>query len=189
MIDQALIFLRDELNAFILSRTNSAGVEVKLSKIVNDTGKYAFPDDSVALTVFNAEEDHIFKAQVPEFSYIEGQHVRREPELKLILHLLFSANFTVYEESWKAIALILGFFQSHPILQAEEYPALPDKMGKLTIELESLSVEQLNQIWAYLGAKYLPSVAYRIRMVIIQEEFASDIQKPITSVKTNLKSR
>lgn len=189
MIDQALIFLRDELNAFIHSRTNSAGVEVKLSKIVNDSGKYAFPDDSVALTIFNLEEDHIFKSQLPEFSYVDGQHVRREPELKLIMHLLFAANFTVYEEAWKAIALVLSFFQSHPVFQLEENPALPAKIGKLTVELESLSVEQLNQIWAYLGAKHLPSVAYRIRMVIIQEEFASDIQKPITSVKTNIHSR
>ncbi len=189
MIDQALIFLRDELNAFILSRTNSAGVEVKLSKIVSDQGKIAFPDDSVAMTVFNLEEDPIFKSQLPEFSYVDGQHVKREPELKLILHLLFAANFTIYEEAWKAIGFVLSFFQSHPVFQSEEHPALPTKIGKLTIELESHGVEQLNQIWSYLGAKHLPSVAYRIRMVIIQEEFASDIRKPITSVKTNMHSR
>ena len=189
MIDQALIFLRDELNAFILSRTNSAGMEVKLSKIVNDTGKYAFLDDSVALTIFNLEEDHVFKSQLPEFSYVDGQHLRREPELKLILHIMFAANFTIYEEAWKAIGLVLSFFQAHRVFQSEEFPALPNKIGKLTIELESLGVEHLNQIWAYLGAKHLPSVAYRVRMVIIQEEFASDIQKPITTVKTNLQSR
>jgi hypothetical protein len=189
MIDQALIFLRDELNAFIHSRTNSSGMEVKLSKIVNDSGKYAFPDDSVAMSIFNLEEDHIFRAQLPEFSYVDGQHVKREPELKFFLHVLFAANFLVYEEAWKAISLVLSFFQSHPVFLSEEHPALPAKIGKLTIELESLSVEQLNQIWAYLGAKHLPSVAYRIRMVIIQEEFASEIQKPITSIQTNIHTR
>ncbi len=186
MIDQALIFLRDELNAYFLARTNSANLEVKLSKIVNDSGKYAFPDDSVALTIFNLEEDHIFKTQLPEFTYVDGQHVRREPELKFTLHALFAANFNVYDEAWKAIGLVLGFFQSHPVFLSEEYPALSPKIGKLTFELESLGVEQLNQIWAYLGAKHLPSVAYKIHMIIIQEEFASEIRKPITSVKTNI---
>ena len=68
-------------------------------------------------------------------------------------------------------------------------PHFPLKIGKLTVELESLSVEQLNQIWAYLGAKHLPSVAYKIRLVVIQDEFASAIQKPVTSVKTNIHYR
>jgi hypothetical protein len=189
MIDQALIFLRDELNAYFLSRTNSANVEVKLSKIVNDSGKYAFPDDSIALTIFNLEEDHIFKAQLPEITFVDGQHVRREPELKFNLHTLFAANFTVYEEAWKAIGMVLNFFQSHPVFLSEEYPALSPKIGKLAIELESLNVEQLNQIWAFLGAKHLPSVTYRIRLVVIQDEFASAIQKPIKTVKTNIHNR
>jgi hypothetical protein len=189
MIDQALIFLRDEINTYILARTNSMNVEVKLSKIVNDLGKYAFPDDSIALTIFNLEEDHVFKAQLPEFTYVDGQHLRREPELKFILHAMFAANFVNYDEAWKAISLILGFFQSHPVFQAEESPALPVKIGKLTIELETLGLEQLNQIWAYLGAKYLPSVAYKIRMIVVQDEFASAIQKPIISVKTNIHNK
>ncbi|MCX6220615.1 MAG: DUF4255 domain-containing protein [Bacteroidia bacterium] len=189
MIDQALLFLRDEINAYVHLRTNATTVEVKLSKIVNDLGKYAFPDDSIALTIFNLEEDHIFKAQLPEFTYVDGQHQRREPELKFILHAMFAANFGIYEEAWKAIGLVLGFFQSHPVFLAEEYPALSPKIGKLTVELESLSVEQLNQIWAYLGAKHLPSVAYKIRMVIIQDEFATAIQKPVISFKTNIHRR
>ncbi len=186
MIDQALIFLRDEINSYILSRTNSTNVEVKLSRIVNDLGKYAFVDDSIALTIFNLEEDHIFKAQLPEFTYVDGQHLRREPELKFVLHAMFAANFVNYDEAWKAISLILGYFQSHPVFQAEEYPAMPAKIGKLTIELETFGVEQLNQIWAYIGAKYLPSVTYKIRLIVVQEEFVSAIQKPIINIKTNI---
>jgi hypothetical protein len=189
MIDRALIFLRDELNTYIFSRTNATNVEVKLSKIVNDLGKYAFPDDSIALTIFNLEEDHIFKAQLPEYTFVDGQNLRREPELKFILHTMFAANFVNYDEAWKAISMILGFFQSHPVFQSSEFPALPVQIGRLTVELETLGVEQLNQIWAYLGAKYLPSVAYKIRMVVIQDEFASSIQKPIISVKTNIHNK
>jgi len=189
MIDQALIFLQDELNTFILARTNSTNVEVKLSKIVNEAGKYAFPEETIALTVFNLEEDHIFKTQLPEYTILNGQHVRLEPELKFNLHVMFAANFKVYEEAWKAISLVLTFFQAHPVFSAEEYPSLSARIGKLTIELESLSFEQLNQIWAYLGAKHLPSVTYKIRMVVIQDEVTSGIQKPITSIKTNFKNR
>ncbi|MBK7029894.1 MAG: hypothetical protein IPH45_12070 [Bacteroidales bacterium] len=45
MIDQALTFLRDELASYILARTNSNNVEVKLTKLVNETGKYAFGEE------------------------------------------------------------------------------------------------------------------------------------------------
>ena len=51
MIDQALIFHRDELNAYLLSHTNSADMVVKLSKVVNDFWTYAFPDDSISLII------------------------------------------------------------------------------------------------------------------------------------------
>ena len=40
-------------------------MEVKLSKIVNDLGKYAFADDSIALTIFNLGEDHVLKPNCP----------------------------------------------------------------------------------------------------------------------------
>ena len=189
MIDQALIFIQDQLNAYILSRTNSTNVEVKLSKIVDEAGKYAFSEETIALTVFNLEEDHIFKAQLPEFTFLNGQHVRLEPELKFNLHVMFAANFKVYEEAWKAISLVLTFFQAYPVFTTEEFPALSPRIGKLTFELESLSFEQLNQIWTYLGAKHLPSVTYKIRMVVIQDEVTSGIQPPITSIKTNIQNR
>lgn len=189
MIDQALLFLRDELNAYFLTRANTVNMEVKLSKIVNEAGKYAFPDDTIALTLFNLEEERIFKSQLPEYTYIEGQQVRREPELKFTLHALFAANFTVYEEAWKAISLVLGFFQSHPLFVSEVYPSLAPRIGKLTIEPLSLTLEQLNQLWAYLGAKHLPSVAYKIRMVIIREELAAAISQPIVTISSNLHNR
>jgi len=189
MIDQALLFLRDELNAFLLTRTNSTNVEVKLSKLVTETGKLAFPEENIALTVFNIEEDQVFKSQLPEFTYVNGQHIRLEPDLKFCLHLMFAANFKVYEEAWKALSLVLTFFQSHTSFTTEEYPALSPKIGKLNLEQESLNFEQLNQVWSYLGAKHMPNITYKVRLVIIQDEAACGIQKPIITIQTNLKSK
>jgi hypothetical protein len=35
------------------------------------------------------------------------------------------------------------------------------------VELYSLSLEQQNQLWGSLGAKYLPSAIYKVRLVVI----------------------
>ncbi|NVO21509.1 MAG: DUF4255 domain-containing protein [Bacteroidetes bacterium] len=189
MIDAVLTFLRDELSAFVLARTNSTAVEVKLTKLVNEAGKYAFGEETIALSLINIEEDRVFKAQVPEYSYINGQHVKLEPELKFNLHLMVAANFNVYVQAWKAISLVLAFFQSHSAFSASEYPALDSGIDKLTVELESLNYEQLNQVWAYIGGKHLPSVIYKIRVVVIQDTAATGIQLPITKIQTNIKSQ
>ena len=189
MIDQALIFIRDELNTYIQSRTNSTNVDIRLSKIATEAGKYAFPEESVALTVINFEEDRLLKDHLPEYTLVNGHQVRQEPELKLSLNIMFAANFKIYEEAWKAISLILTYFQSHLSFTSAEYPALSPKIGKITVNLELLNFEQLNQVWAYLGAKHLPSVTYRIRVVIIQDEVPSGIQKPILSIQTNIHTK
>jgi hypothetical protein len=189
MIDQALTFLRDELAAYILARTNSNNVEVKLSKLVNEAGKYAFGEETIALSVVHLEEDRTFKSQLPEYTYVNGQNVRLEPELKFNVHLMIAANFTVYAQAWKAISLVLAFFQSHSSFSSQEYPGLNPLFDKINIELASLTYEQQNQIWGYIGGKYLPSVLYRIRLVVIQDDAISGISKPITEIKTDLRTK
>lgn len=189
MIDLALTFLKDELASYILSRTNSSNVEVKLTKLVNEAGKYAFGEETLALSLINIVEDRTLKSQLPEFTYVNGQHVRLEPELKFNLFLMVAANFNVYIQSWKALSLVLSFFQSHPSFSASEYPGLDHRIEKLSLELESLSYEQQNQVWATIGGKYLPSLVYRIRMVVVQDEAVSGIQQPITKINTKISSK
>jgi hypothetical protein len=67
-----------------------------------------------------------------------------------------------------------------------EYPALDRSIEKLTTELQSLSYEQLNQIWAFIGGKQLPSVIYKVRMVSLQGIVPTVIQPPIMEINTNL---
>ncbi|MBK7214296.1 MAG: DUF4255 domain-containing protein [Bacteroidales bacterium] len=189
MIDLALSFLRDELAAYVLARTNSTSVDVKLTSLVNEAGKYAFGDETIALSVINLEEDRTFRAQVPEYNYVNGQHVKLNPELKFNIHLMAAANFTIYSQSWKAISLVLSFFQSHSSFSSTENPALDPSIERLSVELETLSFEQLNQVWAYVGGKYLPSAVYKIRIVVIQDEEIAGVQSPITSIKTQFSSK
>jgi hypothetical protein len=190
MIDVAVQFLKEELNGFLRARMgNNLAEIVKLSKVVDDTGKYAFDAGTIAASIINIEEDRIFKSQLPDYTYVNGQHVVLEPELKLNLHLLFAANFNNYDQALKFISYLLLYFQAHSSFTSEEYPALDPRIGKLTVELQSLGYEQLNQIWAFVGGRQLPSAVYKVRMVVLQEEAEVTIQPPITTIKTDLRSR
>lgn len=189
MLDVALQFFRDELKTYIATRTGADSVDVKLSKVADETGKYAFDSETIGISIINIEEERTMKSHLPEYAYTNGQHVVLEPQLKLNLYVMFGANFKQYDVALKYISLILTFFQSHPYFTPEQYPALDPRIEKLVVELQTLNYEQLNQIWAFLGGKYLPSVIYRVRMVVLQEETQRAIQPPLTIVKSNLRSQ
>jgi hypothetical protein len=73
MLDTALIFLKNELNTYLLTETGLDSFNVEISKLVDDTGKY--PQDlqnKIFATIINIEEDRIFKSQVPDRIYTNG---------------------------------------------------------------------------------------------------------------------
>lgn len=190
MLNTALKFLKDELNTYLLTQTGSDSVKVEMSKLVDEAGKYPFEiQDKICASIINIEEDRIFKSQLPEHIYANGQHVVLEPELKLNLYVIFAANFKQYDQALKYLSYVLTFFQSYPSFTSEVYPALDPLIEKLTVELQTLNYEQLNQIWAFIGGKQLPSIIYKVRMVSLQGIVPSVIQPPVMEVSTNLHSQ
>lgn len=189
MLDVAISFLKDELNGYLLTRTGSDAVKAALGKVVDEAGKYAFANDSICCSIINIEEERAMKNQLPDYKTVHGQHVVLEPELKLNLYVLFAANFTHYDQALKYISYVLTCFQAHPLFTADTYPALAPAIGKLTLELQSLSYDQLNQIWSFIGGKQLPSVVYKVRMVTLQDAAQVAVQPPLTTIRTSIQSR
>jgi Pvc16 N-terminal domain len=192
MLDLAMTFLKEQLQSYIVARTAAGSPDprtVKLTQLVNDQGRYAIAQDTVGLTLVNIEEERTFKAQVPSYVTVAGRQVAREPEIRLNLHVLAAVNFTDYAEGLRYLSLVLAFFQLHPSFGADDFPSLDPRIGSLSADLYSLSYEQLNQVWAFVGGKQLPSVVYRIRVVAVQDEEIMGVGMPITAITATLGSR
>ena len=189
MIDVALQFLKAGLNTFLFTMTGSDRVKLELSNLVDDAGKYAFAQDSIGAGVVNIEEERTVKTHLPQYAYVNGQHVVREPELKLNLYVLFAANFKVYDEALKYLSYILTYFQSHPSFTQSEFPDLDPRIEKMILELQSPTFEQWNQIWGFNGGKQLPSIIYKLRMVILQPDVPESVQPPLTKIGVTIQSR
>lgn len=191
MLDVALTFLKDQLQGFLVARTG-AGPDarpVNLTPVVNDQGRYAIAVDSLGLTVVNIEEERTFRAQVPSYVLVDGRQVLREPEVRLNLHVLVAANFRLYTEALRYLSLVIAFFQSNPGFTVDAFPSLDPRIGLLTAELYSLSYEQLNQVWAFIGGKQLPSVVYKVKVVVVQDDAIAEIGPPITTLTATLGGR
>jgi hypothetical protein len=189
MLDVALKFLTRQLNAYLLSRTGSSFGEVEIGRLVDDSGKWAVKEDHVGAALVNVEEERTVRNQRPETVFVNGANVVLEPALKLNLHVLFAANFQQYDQALHYLSHVLTFFQSHPFFTQDRYPDLDPLIERLNVELESLGYEQLNQLWAFIGGKQLPSAVYRVRLVVLQDIEPTVVQPPVTAVEARLHSR
>ena len=78
---------------------------------------------------------------------------------------------------------------SHPLFTPATHPGLPAGLDRLTAELVSWGPEQLNQMWSCMGAKHLPSVIYRLRMLWLRDSEPLGSGAPVTTIDTRLHGR
>jgi hypothetical protein len=195
MLDIAVTFLAEELNSYLRKRGALAQPEdiVLPITLVDDKGVWVLPEGKIGLTLINIEEERVLREQLPERVYLDGNHVVLQPVLKLNLTLLFAARFAPNTDGYKSslyfLSQVLTFFQAHPSFSADNSPGLDPRIVKLNVELLSYTPEQLNQTWAYLGSKYMPSAIYRVRMVMLQDIEPTAISKPITAINAEISVR
>lgn len=186
MIDAALSFLASEVNTQLQKRTGTELGAVSVGPLVDDRGLWTVPQDTVRLTLFQIDEERSLREQVPERTLIGGREVALPPPLKLYLVLVFAGRFQQYEQALRTLSLILAFFAARPLFTPTSSPGLPEGIERLAIDLLSYGPEQLNQMWACLGAKHLPSVVYRLRIVALQDQEPLASGLPITTITSTL---
>jgi len=188
VIDKALSFLADSINSYYEYNLGSNYNEtVKLSGIVEQDGSSAKDtDNSILLSLINIEEERVFKTQRPTVETVNGQSVLFNPDIKLNLFTLFTANFSNYKESLKFISHVVSFFQINNVFTPGSHPTLDDSIQKLIVDLYTISFEQQNNLWGALGAKYMPSVIYKLRMLVVRESVVRDSATQVSGLNQDL---
>jgi hypothetical protein len=160
--------------------------------VADEDGKWAIPSDKIGMSIINVEEERVMKDQVFEHRNSNGVYERYNPELKLNLYVLFCANFVnagtqtyKYEEGLKQLSHVISFFQGKYVFTPDNTPGMDPKLRKLIVDIYSYSFEQQYNFWSILGAKYLPSVLYKVRLVSFQEKVLESQNLPIGEVEIN----
>lgn len=186
MIERVLVFLKNQLSSYLSLKTGEND-KISLVNLTDKSGKTLI--DGLGMTLINVEEERILRNQEVYQQNTAGRFEKVNPELHLNLYLLFTANFgdkeSDYRESLKFISYVATFFQSRNVFTPGSYPELEEGIKKLVAELFNLSFEAQNNLWASLGAKYMPSLVYKVRMISLQEKEVSREAPPITEVNLN----
>lgn len=179
MIHTALEFLTEELNGYLKTKNNVMENKVTLTNVATQEGNWAIPNNKLGISLINIEEERVFKEQRAAYVNRNGESEQYNPEIKLNLYVLITSNYTSgeinadsteYLEGLKQLSNVIAFFQQKNVFNTSNSPSLDPAIGKLVVELFSYSFEQLYNFWTVIGAKYLPSILYRVRLMRIQEK-------------------
>jgi hypothetical protein len=179
MIYQALEVIKKELNDNGL--TSDVG---NISEIINDPNNNGVNAD-VIISLINIEENRISSDQ---HNYIrkDGGIIMKNPAIHLYLTILITSvrRAGAYGMSLQDLQNVIGVFQKKFVFDHVNTPTLDANIEKLILDMVSLNLQQLHEIWSVLGGRYFPSVVYRIRMVTIDS--LTNIPGPlINQIETN----
>jgi hypothetical protein len=162
MIFPAIDIIRTELI------NNNPPIPAELGNIGEILSTNHDADTNIVMSLINIEENRV--SRDPQNYIRNGTDIRfKNPAVNLYLTILFTS---VRHEGGYGLALqglqhVIEFFQKKYVFDHSNTPGLDVGIEKLILEMVSLNIEQLQQLWSMLGGKYHPSIAYRMRMVTI----------------------
>jgi len=190
MIDKAMGFIVGEINNLLSTRFQSNEHLAILSSLANPDGTLPPAiENKVVLSLINVErEPSANGSSWPMRGGAEG-FGRVSPPIGINLLVLVTASFSGnYDQALKVLSNVMGFFQSKPSFTAQSSAAFPPSLEKLSLELVNLSIHEVNNVWSILGAKYMPSIAYKVRMLVVQENWIAERVPSVTTPSTRVNS-
>lgn len=198
MLRTAFEFVSEELNAYLRRKdpTNFGNEEiVVISSLMKPDNTFAVPTEGsdvskIILTLVNLEEDRIAESQY-NYRRVEDRIEVVNPPVNINAYVLFSVFANNYATALRLLSYVISFFQVNPCFTEDEFPQLNakaandkpwQKVGKLIITLHSATFEQQNNLWAALGAKYMPNAIYKFKTMSFIDMEPKAEAPPITEV-------
>ncbi len=191
MIREGIELLVNELNQYVRvagELTPVAAGNISLLEAAHGAGNGGPDLGRIILSLVNLEEEKALK-NGSELSIQGGVQNYAHRPVFLNLYLLFSANFNDYRTSLSGLSQVIEYFQSKKVFS---YHSSPPEAGmpqdervrhlRLSLDLHTLSFEEINDLWGSLGGKQVPFVLYRARVAEIRAVSNEPEAQPITGI-------
>jgi hypothetical protein len=155
---------------------------------LDDTAK-SKEDNSLVITMVNITEEATMK-NIPSYNMENGAVAYSNPPVFINLFLLFTAKMQLYEQNLRYISHVIRFFQGRSLFTNSVFTDLSADNGnnqelRITVELQSLTLEQVNYIWSTLGGKQSPFVLYKVRLIRLERDSVKETRGVITDIRIN----
>src|SRR5258708_1343215 len=193
MIDAAISLLRDELVNYLAFKDPTATVMVDNIGFLETTNGDNLPNN-IIISLVNLEEESTLKNQPALKRNPPASLIYENPPVFLNLYVLFTSNYwgANYIYALKRISYVVQFLQSKPSFSfaSSASGSLSTDIDLLdlrfTMEMYTLTFEQLNHLWGSLGGRQIPFVMYKLRLVAITERKMVREVAAVLGIETNL---
>lgn len=191
----------------LIDPNNASFINLVNIATLSDGDEFLEQKSSITMSVVNIQEDKTMKNQpVFQRNIIDNNFNRfAHPTKYLVVSILF-ASYNIdplkYLDGLGKLQTVIDFFQQNnlffykisapnknEVLTSAQYSLKTenekDKYSKFTVLSVDLSLEQTNQMWSYLGSKYMPSVLYEMRVLPVQQDTVQ-VVKSIEEIKIKL---
>ncbi len=181
MIYEALNVVAQELNTFLKMHFQLQDNPAVLGTILDETG--AVPENNqnkIILSLVNLEHDTNYQYN-PQYVKQGNRNYPINLPYNFNLDVLITALFTNYSEALKFLSQAIYFFQSKNVFNAQNTPGLDPQIQQLSFEVVKLSYHETHSLWTAMGAKYMPSVLFKVRMLSFQSD---QIQAEVSDISS-----
>ncbi len=181
MINEALQFIAQALNQALKNSFNADDDLVVANNVIQTDGSIPpVNQNKIVLSLVNIEKETNKQYNHYNRALEGGIYSSGSPSEFYNLDILLSANFDDYSESLKTLSVVIAYFQGHTSLTAADLSTIPQGIKKVDLEIERLVFHQMHNLWTAMGAKYQPSVLYKVRLLNIQ---SGQIRGTVSSIK------
>ncbi len=169
MIESALEYTKDCLSERLKNQFGTTDSKVILNGLVDVDGRlHDKNNNKVVVTLLNLEEETAKPYYDRYRATADGKWKDKSPPLRLNVDLLITSIFGDYKEALKFLDAAIGFFQVNPVLTANNFANIPPGIEKLEFDIEKVNYFNMHSLWSAMGAKYQPSVIYKMRLISYQ---------------------
>ena len=192
MIHTALEYVRDRLNQHFKNEFSGSNVKVVLSNLDNANGSEVDKTaNSIVFFLINVTEETTLKNNLNR-SVSAGQSslAKKQAPLHLNFQIMFCANFSEgnYLEGLNYLSLIIRFFHAHLKLYPSPIKDKENSIGKLTFEQCTLDYGELSQVWSAIGSKLMPSLIYKVNMLVFADKSIAGKIPAIESAQSKIEA-
>lgn len=176
MLHNVLPIIASELNEYLKSRFNTSEDRVLLSNVLEQDGSLALKEiNRVVCCLLNLREDRTVKA-TKSMRAGSGGYYQGGGEIQLMMDIAFIAHFknTLYTDALKFLSGTVYFFQEKSVFTNSNTPSLSSNIDKLSFEIKSLEVNELQSVVSLLGIKHTPMVVYTARLLTFNSDNIDD---------------
>ncbi len=174
MIGETMAFLRrnldDHLRLVMTSEASDPGAPFVILPDGDEMDPLRFKSGTVTLLVTHVDQERVLRAADPYLRRTDdGQALRVQPDVRLVLNIALIARFKQYDVAWTALSHLLEHMQSVRVFEAETTPGLPAGVQRLVMEFHAPASAESNGLWSALRSPPRPALHYRLQLLAFRD--------------------